>query len=360
MSRLYIGVMSGTSLDGVDVALCKIGNSKCTLISTLEYPISSLLQEEILTNINGFTTLQRVGTMDNKLGNLFADAVNALLKKELIDAKEIAAIGLHGQTLWHKPAGANPFSMQLGDPNIVAVKTGIQVVSDFRRMDIANGGQGAPFTPAFHKHIFAKLEEKIAVLNIGGMANLTILDEDVKGWDSGVGNVLMDFWIKKTKRVPFDKDGTQASKGDVNKELLKTLLSDEYFQKLPPKSTGREYFNEKWLYKHLPMVQVLKDEDIQRTLLELTALSIANDVNKTNTNLLIVCGGGANNGFLMSRLKNLCNIKVSKSDEFGVSSEFMEAMAFAWLAHKRINRQTVSLSSVTGSTKDSILGGIYG
>ena len=360
MSNLYIGVMSGTSLDGVDIALCEIKDGKTKLISSFEYPLKKSLKQEILGIINGATTLEQVGTLDTKLGNLFADAIKSFIKKEKLATKTIAAIGLHGQTLWHQPNSKYPFSMQLGSPNVVASQTGIKVVADFRNMDIANGGQGAPFAPAFHKEVFSHLDGEVAILNIGGISNLTILGEELLGWDCGTGNVLMDYWIKKCKNLPFDKNGEEAKKGSLNIKLLKSFMSDSYFKKLPPKSTGREYFNKSWLKHHLKKFPNLKNVDIQRTLLELTARTIAQDVQKTNTNLLIVCGGGAKNKFLMRQLAKLCQINVKISDDLGVSSDFMEAMAFAWLAYKRINNQKVDLKSVTGASKNSVLGGIYG
>lgn len=360
MNELYIGVMSGTSMDGIDIALCEIDNKKCSLLASAEFPFSDELKSEILNVINGSTTLEQIGTIDHKLGNMFADAINAFIKKESIDAKNITAIGLHGQTLWHAPDAEFPFSMQLGDANVVSAKTEIQVVADFRRMDIANGGQGAPFAPAFHQEVFKDLDKKTAVLNIGGMANLTLLGKDLRGWDTGCGNVLMDYWASVHIDKNYDKDALFAQRGEVKEELLESFLEDEYFKKLPPKSTGREYFNPTWLSNHLPLFDTIKAEDIQRTLLELTAKSISNDANKTDAELLIVCGGGAKNPLLMQRLKELCKAEVKISDEFGVSSEYMEAMAFAWLAYKRVHNEKVKLSSVTGAKKDSILGGIYG
>jgi len=360
MSELYIGVMSGTSMDGIDIALCEIDKTKCTLITSAEFAFHSELKAEILNIIDGSTTLEQIGTIDNKLGGLFADSINDFIKKESIDASTIISIGLHGQTLWHAPDADNPFSMQLGCPNVVSAETGIQVVADFRRMDIANGGQGAPFAPAFHQEIFKYLDKKTAVLNIGGMANITLLGDELKGWDTGCGNVLMDYWSLANNNEDYDRDAMFALKGKVNEELLESFLKDEYFKKLPPKSTGREYFNATWLANHLPLFDTIKVEDIQRTLLELTAKSIASDANNTDAELLIVCGGGVKNPLLMQRLRELCKAEVKVSDEFGVSSDYMEAMAFAWFAYKRVHREVVELSSVTGATKDSILGGIYG
>ena len=358
-NKLYIGVMSGTSLDGIDVALCEIDSQHCRLITADEYPFDKELKREILEIIDGITTLKQVGTIDKKLGLAFAHGVNRFLREKEINAEDIRAIGLHGQTLWHEPESEFPFSMQLGDASTVVAHTGINVVSDFRSMDIANGGEGAPFAPAFHQEMFKDLDEKVAVLNIGGMANITLIGDDLQGWDTGCGNVLLDMWIQKCKGLSYDENGEFARSGELNKDLLNAMLRDEYFNKFPPKSTGREYFNETWFANHLPIFNSIKDEDIQRTLLELTAQTISNDVKNSDTELLIVCGGGVKNGLLMQRITELCAIKVMSSDKFGVSSEFMEAMAFAWLAYKRVHKEVVKLSSVTGTSKDSILGGMY-
>ena len=360
MGELYIGVMSGTSLDGIDVVLCEIDSAKCDLLHSYEYSFDQELKTEILDMINGTTSLREVGIIDNKLGSLFADSINDFISRYNLESKNIKAIGLHGQTLWHEPLGEYTFSMQLGDANLVSARTALTVVSDFRRMDMANGGQGAPLAPAFHQEVFRSLDKKTAVLNIGGMANITVLGDNLKGWDTGCGNVLMDYWSSVCKGDSYDKDALFALSGEVNEKLLERFLEDEYFSKLPPKSTGREYFNPAWLSIHMPIFQTLKDEDIQRTLLELTAQSIANDINKIDTDLLIVCGGGVKNPLLMQRLKELCKMEVKVSDELGVSSEFMEAMAFAWLAKKRIHNEVVKLKDVTGAKKDSVLGGIYG
>ncbi len=360
MSELYIGVMSGTSLDGIDVALCEIDSRHCKLITADEYPFDGELKREILEVIDGITTLKQVGTIDKRLGLAFAHAINRFIREKELKVEDITVIGLHGQTLWHEPESEFSFSMQLGDASTVVAQTGINVVSDFRSMDIANGGEGAPFAPAFHQEMFKDLQERVAVLNIGGMANITLLGENLQGWDTGCGNVLLDMWVQKCKNISYDKDGEFARSGEVNADLLNAMLRDEYFTKFPPKSTGREYFNETWFANHLPIFNSIKDEDIQRTLLELTAKTIANDVKNSNTELLIVCGGGVKNSFLMQRITEFCGIKVMSSDKFGVSSEFMEAMAFAWLAYKRVHNEEVKLSSVTGASKDSILGGIYG
>lgn len=359
MKNLYMGIMSGTSLDGVDIVLCEIDSSSCKLLHSFEYQFPKELKRDILSIISTTSTLQNIGVLDNKLGTLFAHCTNSFLQTYKLNSQNINAIGLHGQTLWHEPNGNTLFSIQLGDANIVAAKTGIKTVADFRRMDMANGGQGAPLTPAFHQFLFASHQKNIAILNIGGMANITILNGEVKGWDVGCGNVLLDMWINKTKNKPYDKDGDFAKGGKVILELLEKMLNDAYFKKKPPKSTGREYFNETWLANFLPIFNTYRDEDIQRTLLELTVKSIISDLKNRNIKMLIVCGGGVRNKFLMQRLDELCLCEIKSSDELGVSSEYLEAMAFAWLAYKRVHNETVELKSVTGASKNSLLGGIY-
>jgi len=357
--ELYIGVMSGTSLDGVDVALCELSHDSCKLIHSLEYPLPASLKAEILSLINAATSIKDVGTLHTKLGQLFSDALNALLTAFDIDSQSVNAVGLHGQTLWHEPNAAYPFSLQLGNANVVAAQTHITTVTDFRGMDIANGGEGAPFAPAFHHFLFGTSEKKRGVLNIGGMANLTVLGEELLGFDVGCGNVLLDYWVDAKRSQKYDTDGLFAKSGKVHNALLDALLADAYFQKAAPKSTGREYFNAAWLESKLAAFSGVSDADVQRTLLELTAQSIANEVKKFHIQELILCGGGAKNNFLVERLRTLCRCEVKTSEAYGVDSDFLEAMLFAWLAYKRIHKEKVALKNVTGAKKDSILGVIY-
>ena len=360
MSNYYVGIMSGTSMDGIDVALCEIDTQMCKLMAFEEYPFDAELKEEILNAISGVTRLQNVGSLHAKLGELFADKTRQFLHARHINAKEVNAIGLHGQTLWHAPHAPHPFSMQLGDASKVVAKTGITTITDFRGADIAQGGEGAPFAPAFHKFLFGASEKKRAVLNIGGMANLTLLGEKLEGWDTGCGNVLLDANIQNALGKSYDADGAFARSGNINAELLEKLLGDEYFAKTPPKSTGREYFNQSWLSSYLPIFNTIEAADMQRTLLELTAQSVANDLKRHKIDELIVCGGGAKNGFLMERLETLCDCEVKRGEAYGVQSDALEAMAFAWFAYKRLKREAVELSSVTGAKTNSLLGAIYG
>ena len=350
--------MSGTSLDAVDVVLCEIDQESCTLIHSLEYPFPSELKAELLSMISGSSTLEEVGRADHSLGVLFTQAVGSLLVKFNIDASSITAIGSHGQTLWHDPQGEYPFTMQLGDPNIVTAKTGIPVVADFRRKDVALGGQGAPFAPAFHEFIFNNIKSSVAIVNIGGMANITVLGEKLLGYDTGCGNVLLDTWIMKHKNLTYDKDGSWAREGKVDYTLLDAMMADDYFAQAYPKSTGREKFNMEWLERCLFDVGVgaPRPTDVQRTLLELTALSISNEVLKFNRDLVLLCGGGAKNSFLVERIKVLMpSIEVVIAQ----NADEIEAMTFAWLAYKRLHKEKVNLKEVTGASDNAVLGGVY-
>ncbi len=350
--------MSGTSLDGVDVVLCEINPSQCTLLYTITYPLPLLLKQDILEMIQHPTTLKDVGEMDYRLGLCFAEAILALIEHAQIDTLKIRAIGSHGQTLWHSPQSSHPFSMQLGDSNIISTHTHIAVVSDFRRKDMALGGQGAPFAPAFHAFFFGHTSQKRGVVNIGGMANITLLDEKLLGYDTGCGNVLLDIWIQKHHNLPYDKEGKWARSGSVNKGLLVLLLADPFFSLPTPKSTGREKFNEVWLKEKLSMMnpREIKQQDIQRTLLELTAQSIADEVLKFQRDEVLLCGGGAKNSFLVERIQALLpKVRVT----IAKNADEIEAMTFAWLAYKRIHEEKVNLKDVTGARANAILGCIY-
>ena len=351
----YIGIMSGTSLDGVDVVLCEIDDLECRLLISLEYPISLELKADILNIIESESSLEQLGQLDHRLGLLFTQAVGALLIRENIDAKSIKAIGLHGQTLWHAPAEEYPFTMQLGDPNILTVKTGIPVVADFRRKDVALGGQGAPFAPAFHEFIFDNINNSVSIVNIGGIANITVLGEKLIGYDTGCGNVLLDMWIAEHQGLSYDEDGEWARTGSVDYGLLDRMMSDDYFEEPYPKSTGREKFNNTWLQGYLSG-HTHNPEDIQRTLLELTALSISNEVLRFNKDMVMLCGGGAKNSFLVERIKVLMpNVEVA----IAKNADQIEAMTFAWLAYKRVHNEKVNLKDVTGASENAVLGGIY-
>jgi len=362
-SYFYIGVMSGTSLDGIDIALCDISEKGIQTLHAKEYPYDSHIKQEVLIAIANPISLEFIGTLNHKLALMYSNALQEFLTEFNIDPKDVTAIGLHGQTIWHSPNNPYPFSMQLGDGALVAKNLQIDVVNDFRSGDIANGGQGAPIAPVFHQAVFQKdsKDKQTAVLNLGGIANITILNDSFIGYDVKVANILCDYWIQKNQNIAFDKDGSWAREGKVNSELLQVLLSDPYFKQLPPKSTGREYFNASWLENQLESFPTIQAIDIQATLLEFTVIPIIQALKDQNIKRLIVCGGGAHNGYLMQKLSNkLDNVEVIKSDGVGIDSTYLEAIAFAWLAYKRVNNQAINLQTITGAKRPSILGAIHG
>ena len=357
----YIGIMSGTSLDGVDVVLCAIDRKGCELLADYEHPFPAALKEKVLHMFSSAVTLKQTGELDHELGELFAEAVTAFMEKEKLDPGQIRAVGSHGQTLWHQPEGEYPFSMQLGDPNIIAARTGLKVIADFRRKDMALGGSGAPFAPAFHRFLLGTDNGSVCVANIGGIANITVLGDPLVGYDTGPGNMLMDMWTAQHKGIGYDRDGNWAREGKVVYPLLDRMMEDAYFALEYPKSTGREKFNPEWIesVQHSAFsVQkdFIKPEDVQRTLLELTALSLSNEVLKFNPDMLLLCGGGAKNGFLTERIAALMpNVQVGVMEQ----ADSLEAMMMAWLAYKRLHNEHVLLKEVTGASRNSILGGVY-
>lgn len=364
MGELYIGVMSGTSLDGVDIALCVFDEHKKVKLQHFDnFPFDISLKADILKAINGSITLKEIGNIDDKLGQMYAKYIKDFIKTYSLNPQDIKAVGLHGQTVWHEPKSG--FSIQLGNPNRVAFETGIAVVCDIRRMDMASGGQGAPFAPLFHKFLFSNLEKKTAVVNIGGMANISILDDELTGYDTGCGNVLIDGWCEKYFGMNYDKNGEIARSGRLNNELLKIMLNDEYFQKSYPKSTGREYFNLEWVKKKIVNVDSgfrMNDnfsKDILRTLVELTAASIVNEAKKFDIDSIILCGGGAKNGFLVERIRNLFGKEVKTTNNYGIQEDAIEAMMMAYFAYLRINKIPPKLKSITGAKENLILGGLY-
>ena len=363
-SGRYIGVMSGTSLDGVDVVLAAIDENKVAQQASLTWPIPVSLKEEILSICQGQQlTLSQLGQLDVRLGALFADAVLALMHKENLRPQDVVAIGCHGQTVWHEPTGDAPHTLQIGDNNQIVAKTGVTVVGDFRRRDIALGGQGAPLVPAFHQALLGHPSERRMVLNIGGIANLSMLipGQPVRGYDTGPGNMLMDAWIWRQCGKPYDKDAEWASEGKVIIPLLQSMLSDPWFALPAPKSTGREYFNYGWLERQLAQFPALAPQDVQATLAELTAVSISEQVLLSGgCERLLVCGGGSRNPLVMARLAGLLpGTEVTTTDEAGISGDDMEALAFAWLAWRTVAGLPGNLPSVTGAREASVLGAIF-
>ncbi|MDH0144467.1 anhydro-N-acetylmuramic acid kinase [Aquipseudomonas alcaligenes] len=358
----YLGVMSGTSLDGLDIALVR-QEDRPTLLAHHYLPMPAALRAELLALCaSGPDELARAATAEQQWVELAAEGIHKLLKREQLSPDDIRAIGSHGQTVRHEPARG--FTVQIGNPALLAELTGIEVVADFRRRDVAAGGQGAPLVPAFHEALFDTQDSPCAVLNVGGFSNLSLIDpgREVRGFDCGPGNVLLDAWIGKVRGETFDRDGAWAASGLLNEALLLRLMSDPYFAGRGPKSTGRELFNLPWLESHLAALPPLPAADVQRTLLELTARSIIDSLQQaqSDTAELLVCGGGAHNGALMQRLQALLpSCRVASTATRGVPPDWVEAMAFAWLAHCCLERIPANRPSVTGARGLRVLGAIY-
>lgn len=367
MQHLYIGLMSGTSLDGVD-CVCVQFNPTPKLIAHHFEPYSITLKNELQALCSpGHDEINRLGQLDVQLGQLYANSCLKLLEKSAISSREIIAIGSHGQTIRHHPNLKNhAFTLQIGDPNVIAATTGITTVADFRRRDIALQGQGAPLTPAFHHAIFHNPTEARVILNIGGIANITILSPDathpIFGFDTGPGNTFIDKWIYQHCNQLFDRDGEWAKTGTIHHELLDQLLSDPFFQLPPPKSTGTEYFNIKWLEQILIEYPQLAANDVQATLTQFTVESIALAIHQYAPEIkeILVCGGGVHNHLLIQGLTlALKNCQVHSTSEYGVDPDWVEAIAFAWLAKQTMTKKCGNLPSVTGASRESILGGVY-
>lgn len=365
--QLYIGLMSGTSLDGIDAVLVSFAPARSQLLFTHHQPLPDALKQA-LTRLTrpGPNEIETLIYADVEMGRCSAQAVQALLDKSPYTADKIVAIGSHGQTIRHQPHGLYPSSLQIGDPNIIAEQTGITTVGDFRRRDIACSGQGAPLVPAFHADVFHHPQKNRLALNIGGIANITLIPSDLKkpvtGFDTGPGNTLMDNWIYKHQGLGCDTEGQWAAQGKIQEQILRTLLEDPYFSKRPPKSTGREYFHLDWLYQLVPGLDQENPADIQATLCELTAVTIAQNIQNfaSGAHEVLVSGGGAHNKFLMERIKsNLTDLDVNTSDICGIPVDWVEAVAFAWLARQTIEGLPGNLPAVTGAHKAAILGGIY-
>lgn len=363
MSELYIGLISGTSADGIDAALVDLSGPKPKLLATHFTPYDENLRRHILALYQpGNDEINRLGQLDVLIGKAFAHAANTLLEKNNLARDKITAIGSHGQTIRHHPKQEFPFTLQIGDPNVITAETGITTIADFRRRDIALGGQGAPLVPGFHYHIFFGKNDRI-IVNIGGIANITLLPADIMqpimGYDTGPGNALLDAWAEKYLQKPRDENGQWAMTGKVDSTLLEKLRSDPYFKAPHPKSTGREYFHLDWLQPYLS--PTIKPVDVQTTLVELTASTILDAIkNHFSRGEIFICGGGVHNGFLMSRLKALAkNFSVESTETFGVNPDWVEAMAFAWLAQQTLKKKSGNITTVTGAKQPVILGGVY-
>jgi anhydro-N-acetylmuramic acid kinase len=359
-SKLIFGVMSGTSLDGIDVVLSSVSNNEIKLIDFMHKPYPHSLANALLLaqkpSHNDLEISIELGLLHAKITALI---INNMLKKLHIDSKDICCIGYHGQTIRHKPI--KKFSVQIGNAHMLAEQTNIAVVSDFRNRDIVAGGQGAPLVPGFHHQVFSSPTKNRIIINIGGISNLTYLKINHKliGFDCGPGNLLLDHWIQKNKNKKYDDQGKWASTGSIIPNLIKEFMKEPFFQKKLPKSTGRDLFNSDWLENF--NLKSEAPEDVQRTLLELTALSIFLSIDKycNEVDEIFICGGGSKNLFLKNRLEQLIKLKINDTEKLGISSQSVEAVAFCWLANECINSAANNSPEITGSSGLRILGVIH-
>ncbi|TXI50602.1 MAG: anhydro-N-acetylmuramic acid kinase [Lysobacter sp.] len=367
---LYLGLISGTSTDGIDTAIVRFGDDgrSAELLFGRTYAWPSDLRARLveLGQRGVALTLDDIGELDTRIGRIFADAAAHALRDSGIDRARIAAIGSHGQTLRHRPQGDHPFTMQLGDPNLIAETCGVRVVADFRRRDVAAGGHGAPLLPALHAALLTAPEEQRAVVNLGGIANITLLPPpseaqgEVRGFDTGPANALMDAWCLRHTGAGYDRDGAFALSGRVDTALLSKLLQEPWFSLPAPKSTGRDQFHLGWLERHLTGQE--SPPDVQATLLALTARTVADALNaaQPGTARLIACGGGVHNPALMRALAaTLPRVTVESSTAHGLDPDLVEAMGFAWLARQTVLGLPGNLPSVSGAKGLRVLGAMY-
>lgn len=364
--ELYIGLMSGTSMDGIDAVLIDFSGESQQLIGSFNQPWPKELRAQLrLLAQPGCGDIDLLGQVDTAAADLFAHAAVKLLTRTGKDARRIKAIGSHGQTIRHRPELERPFTMQIGDPSRIAELTGITIVADFRRRDLAAGGQGAPLVPAYHAAFFSHPEQNRVILNIGGIANITLLPSEragVSGFDTGPGNTLLDQWIREQLGQDVDYAGAWGATGRVNETLLSRMLEDPFFAKPPPKSTGLEYFNLRWLQDFLDQLRPIKPEDVQATLIALTSRTISDAIARyqPNSDLVIACGGGSHNKALMhALLETLGGIEIETSSRHNIHPDQVEAAAFAWLARQTLHSHPGNLPTVTGASHAVVLGGIY-
>lgn len=371
---LYLGLISGTSADGIDVAAVELHGARVVLVAGRTYSWDATLRARILrvSQHEPLISLDEFGELETAVADAFAESALRLIDDFALDRSAVRAIGSHGQTLRHRPSGPRPFTLQIGDPSRIAERTGCTVIADFRRRDVAAGGQGAPLVPAFHRAVFSADHEARAVLNIGGIANLSLLggsahspiegaQAPVLGFDCGPGNGLMDAWCLRHCGQAFDAGGAFAAEGQVDATLLQRLLSDAYLAEQPPKSSGRDRYHLAWLETRMAGL-VLAPADVQATLLAFTAASIAQALERWQPQgrRVLVCGGGVHNPVLMSRLAALLPQRtVESTAAHGVDPDFVEAMTFAWLARETLAGRPGNLCEATGAAGPRVLGGVW-
>ena len=362
--EIYIGLMTGTSADSLDCAAVEFFDNELNIIGLKNYDMPSNIKKEISEN-TGSKTLNEtlIKDLDLRLGEFFSDKVEEFISYFSLSKENIEAIGSHGQTIKHEPNSKPPFSLQIGNPQLISNQLGLKTIGNFRDDDIAKGGQGAPLSPIFHREVFAVENKRRLIINIGGITNISLLGGgELIGFDTGPGNCLLDIWTKKNKRGNYDNEGNWAKSGTVDQDLLNIMMKDNYFSLEPPKSTGPDYFNLSWLQDCLVKLNRKIDPlDTQATLAELTASSLSNSLKRLKIvdENIYICGGGVHNKFLMSRISFLLGKKCYTTDKLGLDPDYIEAICFAWLAYKRVNNIKFNMSAITGSNENVFLGKVY-
>lgn len=364
MSDLFIGLISGTSMDGVDAAAVRFGDREMSLIAVHQHAYPETLTAHLRAAVASPSecNVDVLGELDARVGECFRDAAIELLAAAAVSADDVRAIGSHGQTIRHRPDAEHPFTLQIGNPSMIAAGTGIDTIADFRSADMALGGEGAPLVPPFHAWLFHDGAEDRVIVNVGGIANITVLpaDGEVIGFDTGPGNALLDAWTRRHEGSAYDEGGQWAASGSVDAALLERMLADPWFTAPAPKSTGLEYFNMAWL-ENAGIADVAA-VDVQATLAELTAASITAAIagHAAGAKRLLVCGGGAHNADLLSRMAaRLQGVAVETTASAGLDPDWVEACAFAWLAKQYCERRPGNLPSVTGARRPAVLGALY-
>jgi len=364
VANIYIGLMSGTSADSIDCAVLDLSSKKIKVIGCKNFEIPKDLKADIIDSSQSKELEQvLIDDLDFKMAEVLVDCVKEAIADFNINFKDIKAIGSHGQTIKHQPKSKVPFSLQVGDPQKISNDLKIETIGNFRNDDIQSGGEGAPLTPIFHETVFASDKKRKAIVNIGGITNITVLDyPEVIGFDTGPGNCLMDCWSRVNKIGNYDDKGTWAASGMINQSLLEIMMNDSYFSRQYPKSTGPDYFNHEWIKgKLLQSSLEISPQDVQATLLQVTVLSLMNSINslQLSDQNIYLCGGGIHNELLCKEINKNCKTEVKTTAELGIDPDYLEAICFAWLAKQRIDKKSFNLNRITGSKGKVYLGRIY-
>ena len=364
MAEIYIGLMSGTSADSIDCATLDLSSEEIKVINCKNFEIPMDLKKDIIQSSQSEKIEQElIDDLDFRMAEVLADSVKKIISDSNIEAKDIKAIGSHGQTIKHEPKSETPYTLQIGDPQKISNDLDITTVGNYRHDDIEAGGEGAPLTPVFHKTVFGSDKKRKVIVNIGGITNITALNyPELIGFDTGPGNCLMDCWSRINNVGDYDDRGSWAASGTINQSLLEIMMEDEYFSRKYPKSSGPDYFSYKWIQENLlRLSKEILAEDVQATLAQVTVISLIesiNFLNLSNENIYL-CGGGVHNDFLCSEINKQSKVRVSTTLELGIDPDYVEAICFGWLAKQRIENKSFDLSEITGSKGEVYLGRIY-